>query len=134
VAGANALAAKPPAWLRMERRAQVLAIAPGSVTLSGGRTIEADRVIALAGYRPDLSIVSELALDIAPATEGAGGIARKLANVTDCLATPTLSPADLASGEPGFHLVGAKSYGRARTFLLATGYAHVETILHGLRV
>ena len=45
---------------------------------------------------------------------------------------PALAPADLASGEPGFHLAGAKSYGRARTFLLQTGYAQVETMLDGL--
>ena len=39
---------------------------------------------------------------------------------------------DLASGEPGFHLIGAKSYGRASTFLLRTGYAQVEIVLDGL--
>ena len=47
-----------------------------------------------------------------------------------------LSPADLVSGEPGFHLIGVRSYGRARTFLLQTGFAQIETILdslHGAR-
>lgn len=132
VSGANALAARPPAWLRVERRARVEAIDASSVQLSGGRTVDADIIVSLCGYRPDLSIVSELALDIAPSSEGAGGIARKLANVTDCLAIPQLAPSDLASGEPRFHLAGAKSYGRARTFLLQTGYAQLETMLDGL--
>ena len=136
VAGANELAAKPPAWLRVERRATVRVIESlnGSlrITLSGDRIVEVDRVIALIGARPDLSIASELALDLAPATEGAGGIARRLANVTDCLSVPALSPADLVSGEPGFHLIGAKSYGRARTFLLQTGFAQLNVILDGL--
>ena len=57
---------------------------------------------------------------------------RALANVTDCLARPRVSPRDLASGEPNFYLVGSKSYGRARTFLLQTGYDQLETILDGL--
>ncbi len=131
-AGANALAAKPPAWLRVERRARVEVIEPTRVLLSGGRVAESDIIVSLCGYRPDLSMLSELALDIAPASEGTGGIARRLANVTDCLATPKLDPADLASGEPRFHLAGAKSYGRARTFLLQTGYAQLETMLDGL--
>jgi hypothetical protein len=136
VGGANELAARPPAWLRVERRANVLAFEPAGealhVTLSGGRTLEVDRVVAMTGARPDHSIASELALDLSPATEGTGGIARRLANVTDCLAVPRLGPEDLASGEPRFHLVGAKSYGRARTFLLQTGYAQLATILDGL--
>jgi len=136
VATANELAAKPPAWLRVERRAHVLAIEPGNnglrVSLTGDRVVEVDRVVGLTGARPDLSFVTELALDISPATEGAGGLARGLANVTDCLAVPALGASDLASGEPGFHLVGAKSYGRARTFLLKTGYAQIDTILDGL--
>jgi thioredoxin reductase len=132
VSAANDLAARPPSWLRVERRARVERIHERRVTLSGDRTHEVDHVIAMIGARPDHAISSELALDLAASTEGAGGIARKLANVTDCLSVPTLAPSDLASGEPGFHLVGAKSYGRARTFLLQTGYAHVETILDGL--
>jgi thioredoxin reductase len=132
VAAANALAARPPAWLRVERRAQVEAIDGTTVALSGGRKVQADAIVALTGYRPDLSFLSELPLEIAPATEGAARVYRALANVTDCLSVPALAPADLASGEPGFALAGAKSYGRARTFLLATGYAQLETLLDQL--
>jgi hypothetical protein len=134
--GANELAARPPAWLRVERRANVLALEPAGnalrVTVSGGRTADVDRVVAMTGARPDHAMTSELALDLSPTTEGSGGIARRLANVTDCLAVPQLGPDDLASGEPRFHLIGAKSYGRARTFLLQTGYAQLATILDGL--
>jgi NADPH-dependent 2,4-dienoyl-CoA reductase/sulfur reductase-like enzyme len=132
VSRANELAAQPPAWLTVERRARVLAVGADGLELSGGRRVAADEVVALVGMRPDLAHASELALDISPVTEGAGGLARALANVTDCLSVPRLSPADLASGEPGFHLVGAASYGRASTFLLASGYAQVETILDNL--
>jgi thioredoxin reductase len=136
VTAANDLAARPPTWLRLERRANVLALEPAGdslrVTLSGGRTVDVDRVVAMTGARPDHSMTGELALDLSPATEGSGGIARRLANVTDCLAVPRLGADDLASGEPRFHLVGAKSYGRARTFLLQTGYAQLATILDGV--
>jgi hypothetical protein len=133
VGRANDLAARPPAWLRVERRAAVERIVPApgplEVVLTGGRAVVADAIVALTGYRPDLTFLSELALEIAPATEGSARLARALASVTDCLSVPRVAPADLASGEPGFHLVGAKSYGRARTFLLQTGYAQIETLL-----
>ena len=133
VAGANQLAARPPAWLKMERRASVESVseANGSfqVALSGGRVAVCDEILALTGYRPDMAILSELAIDIASATEGSARLAQALSNVTDCLSVPSVAPQDLDSGEPGFYLAGAKSYGRARTFLLKNGYVQVEAIL-----
>ena len=66
---------------------------------------------------------------MSPASEGAAGIARALSGVTDCQAVPRVRAADLDSGEPGFHLVGAKSYGRLPTFLLKNGLEQLETIL-----
>jgi hypothetical protein len=89
-------------------------------------------VLGFTGYRPDLSFLSELALEVSPATEGAAGVARALAGVTDCLAVPRVRPSDLDSGEPGFHLIGAKSYGRLPTFLLRNGLTQLEAILDRL--
>jgi hypothetical protein len=136
VGRANDLASGKEGWLRVERRAFVQRIDHAGdaldVLLSGDRRATVDAIVALTGSRPDLDMLSELALDISPTTEGAGGLARALANVTDCLSVPAVSPADLASGEPGFHLVGAKSYGRARTFLLQTGYGQIRTLFDGL--
>ncbi|NYF16682.1 hypothetical protein HDC37_001507 [Microbacterium sp. AK009] len=37
--------------------------------------------------------------------------------------------AELRHPEPGFFLAGMKSYGRAPTFLLATGYEQVRSIV-----
>ena len=88
-----------------------------------------DIVAALTGSRPDLAFLSELALDLSPATEGAGRLQRVLGGAADCLSVPRPAPADLASGEPGFHLIGAKAYGRSPAFLLRDGLAHVEMIL-----
>jgi hypothetical protein len=138
VTRANSLAEAPPPWLRMERAAfvEAFARAPDGVVATflgaDARRVEVDHVVALVGYRPDLEPLSELPLDISPATEGAGRLWRALANVTDCLSVPRVSADDLASGEARFHLVGAKSYGRARTFLLQTGHAQLETVLDHL--
>jgi thioredoxin reductase len=136
VARANALAAAPPQHVRVERRAHVEAIVEEggalAVTLSGGRRVVVDEIVALTGYRPDSSLAAELAVELSPATEGAGRLARAIANVTDCLTVPSVSAEDLASGEPGFALVGHKSYGRSRAFLLQTGLAQLETIVAGL--
>jgi thioredoxin reductase len=134
---ANQLAMNPPPWLEMERRAPVALIrqedgASLCVTLGGGRVNVVDEVVGLTGYRPDLSLLSELTMEIDPATEGSARLARALANVTDCLSVPSVAPADLDSGEPGFHLAGAKSYGRARTFLLKSGYLQLDAILRRL--
>jgi len=133
VARANAIAAAPPKNVRIERRAHVEQIAEEGgalvVTLSGERRIVVDEIVALTGYRPDTSLASELAVELSPATEGAGRLARAVANVTDCLTVPSVSARDLESGEPGFALVGHKSYGRSRAFLLQTGLQQLETIV-----
>ena len=135
-ARANDLACHPPPFLTVERRAGVEAFAPSGVrvaaTLTGGRVVVVDAVLGFTGYRPDLSFLSELALAVSAATEGAAGVARALAGVTDCLAVPDVRPADLESGEPGFHLIGAKSYGRLPTFLLRNGLDQLEAILDRL--
>jgi hypothetical protein len=36
---------------------------------------------------------------------------------------------ELAHPEPGFYIVGSKSYGRAPTFLMATGYEQVRSVV-----
>jgi hypothetical protein len=137
MARANELAQHPPAWLTVERRAHVESLALGDdgeivARLSGDRQVRAGEVVALVGYRPDLAMLSELELEVSPATEGAAPLSRALANVTDCLSSPCIATQDLDSGEPGFHLVGQKSYGRSRNFLLQTGYKQLEQVLDRL--
>ena len=132
---ANAFAEAPPPFLRVVRRASVESIErkDGRIEVGLGReTASVDALVALTGYRPDLSFVSELALEIAPATEGAARLTRVVGGAADCLSAPAVTVADLASGEPGFHLVGAKSYGRLPTFLMQTGIAHARSIVASL--
>jgi hypothetical protein len=136
VSRANELAQRPPVWLRVERRASVERVELRgeslAVDLSGARAVCVDTLVGLTGYRPDPSLLSELPLALSPSSEGGLYLTRALENVSDCLSVPRLSADDLRSGEPGFYLAGAKSYGRARTFLLQTGYAQLESMLDAL--
>jgi hypothetical protein len=92
-------------------------------------SVECDAVAAFTGHGPDLSFLSELALDLSPATQGTRRLYAVLCGATDCLSVPAPRPEDLDSGEAGFFLLGSKSYGRANTFLLRDGIAHLEMIL-----
>lgn len=157
VSAANALAAAPPAFLKVRRAGAIAALeplpgaagsriraifaaAPGAAAGSQGASpagtsasrpdsVDCDAVAAFTGHRPDLSFLSELALDLSPATEGTRRLHAALRGATDCLSVPAPRPEDLESGEPGFFLLGAKSYGRANAFLLRDGIAHLEMIL-----
>ena len=129
VAFANDLASS----IRVERRATIEMIAPnGDVTLTGNRVVNVDAIVALTGYRPASDYLSELALEISPVTEGNARLWRAISNITDCLCTPSVAPQDLTTGEPNFFFIGARAYGRSRTFLLQTGFAQVATILESL--
>lgn len=137
VSRANALASKPPEYLKVERRAHLMELSPAgeglSLGLSGERKLECDALAVFTGYRPDLEMISELSVRISAASEGARGIESALSNVTDCLSVPQISAKDLDSGEPGFYLVGSKSYGRMTTFLLKNGLEQAETVLDSLQ-
>lgn len=130
---ANALAAKPPANVRVERRAMIESVAQtnGHVTvgLTGGRSVEVDAIAAFTGYRPDGAFLSELTVETSPVTEGGARLYRAISNVTDCMTVPKVKPSDLETGEPGYYFIGSRSYGRSRSFLLQTGLLQLETVL-----
>jgi thioredoxin reductase len=128
VAAANALAQT----IRVERRASIESIDGTSVQLTGGRSVEADAIVAMTGYRPANDFTTELALETSPVSEGGARLYRAISNITDCLCVPKLANEDFASGEPNYFFIGARAYGRSRTFLLQTGFAQVESILESL--
>lgn len=104
-----------------------------SVTLQGPAgpiSVSAvDRVLALVGYRPDLALYRELQVHQCYASEGPMKLAAALlGGGGDCLAQSTLGPETLTSPEPGFFLLGARSYGRRSDFLVKVGLAQVEEI------
>ena len=133
VARANALAEAPPPFLDVQRRAMIESVAQNdghvAVRLTRDRVVEADCIAAFTGYRPDARFLSELAVETSPVTEGGGRLYRAISNITDCLAIPAVTPADLQSGEAGFFFVGSRGYGRSNGFLLQTGLVQLETIL-----
>ncbi|MEV6814524.1 FAD-dependent oxidoreductase [Micromonospora sp. NPDC051296] len=92
-----------------------------------------DRIVAATGFRPDHSIVAELRLDLDPIM----GATRALAPLIDpnehsCGTVPPHGVDELAHPEPGYYAVGMKSYGRAPTFLMATGYEQVRSVIAAL--
>jgi thioredoxin reductase len=99
----------------------------------GSRTIVADRIVSATGFRPDHSFVSELRLDLDPIL----GSTRALAPLIDpnehsCGTVPPHGVDELAHPEPGYYAIGVKSYGRAPTFLLATGYEQARSLVAAL--
>jgi hypothetical protein len=88
-----------------------------------------DEVVAATGFRPDLDLTRELRLDLDPVTEAPVRLAPLIdPNVHSCGTVPPHGEAELAHPEPGFYAVGMKSYGRAPTFLMLTGYEQVRSV------
>jgi len=92
-----------------------------------------DQVVAATGFRPDLGPLAELRLGLDPAVEAPLALAPLIdPNVHSCNTVPPHGAAELAHPEPGFYLAGMKSYGRAPTFLMLTGYEQVRSIAAAL--
>jgi hypothetical protein len=95
--------------------------------------IETDHVAAATGFRPDLDMLREVRLEIDSTVEAPAKLAPLIdPNFHSCGTVPPHGEADLAQPDEGFYLVGMKSYGRAPTFLLATGYEQVRSIAAAL--
>lgn len=103
-------------------------------TTEGPRTIgPVDRIITATGQRPDLSITRELRLDLDPWLESTKALGPLIdPNEHSCGSVPPHGHRELAHLEPGLYTVGIKSYGRAPTFLLLTGYEQVRSIAAAL--
>ena len=100
------------------------------VAEDGRRLAPADRVVVLTGFRPDLSFLSELRLELDPVLQAPVRLAPDIdPNVHSCGTVPPHGVAELTHPEPGFYLVGMKSYGRAPTFLALTGYEQVRSVV-----
>lgn len=100
-------------------------------TLDGRPVVEElDRIVVATGFRPDFSFLRELRLGLDPAVEATPAVAPLIdPNVHSCGTVPPHGVDELAHPEPGFFIVGSKSYGRAPTFLMATGYEQVRSIV-----
>ena len=88
-----------------------------------------DRIVAATGQRPDFSFARELQLDLHPIVESTRALGPLIdPNVHSCGTVPPHGWRELAHTEPGYFVAGIKSYGRAPTFLLLTGYEQVRSI------
>jgi len=93
-------------------------------------SLDVDRVVATTGFRPDLSFLREIRIDLDPAVEAPPRLAPLIdPNIHSCGTVPPHGVDELSQPEKGFFIVGSKSYGRAPTFLLATGYEQVRSIV-----
>ena len=97
------------------------------------RVSEVDEVVVLTGFRPDLSWLSELRLDLDATLQAPVALAPLIdPNVHSCGTVYPHGVKELAHPEPDVYLAGMKSYGRAPTFLAMTGYEQVRSIAAAL--
>ncbi|MEU5639696.1 NAD(P)-binding domain-containing protein [Streptomyces milbemycinicus] len=99
-----------------------------------GRRLEAvDEVIVLTGFRPQLSFLSEVRLNLDERLQAPVELAPLIdPNVHSCGTVYPHGHRELAHPESGIYLVGMKSYGRAPTFLAMTGYEQVRSVAAAL--
>ncbi|REK76854.1 NAD(P)-binding domain-containing protein [Paenibacillus paeoniae] len=109
------------------------------INISGtvnGETVyihELDQIISNTGSRPDLSFLREVRTDIDSAIESVGALAPLIdPNEHSCGTVRPHGEKELRQPEHHFYIVGSKSYGRAPTFLMTTGYEQVRSIVEGI--
>lgn len=87
------------------------------------------RVFALTGFRPDTSILREVRIELDGSLDAVAGIASEIdPNIHSCGSVRATGARQLAQPEKDLFIVGAKSYGRAPTFLALTGYEQVRSV------
>jgi hypothetical protein len=92
-----------------------------------------DQIVCATGQRPDLAMVSELRLKLDPwleSTEALGPLIDP--NLHSCGTVRPHGHRELAHPEKGFYTLGVKSYGRAPTFLMATGFEQARSVVAAL--
>jgi thioredoxin reductase len=123
--------------IRLVSGFRITAVQPGADGLkvvSGDRAIGPfDEIIAATGFRPDVSVTRELRVDLDPIMEAPPALAPLIdPNLHSCGTVPPHGEAALRHPEPNFYIVGMKSYGRAPTFLMLTGYEQVRSVVAAL--
>jgi hypothetical protein len=92
--------------------------------------VEADRVLSLTGYVGDDRLYRQLQVHECYATSGPMNLSAALlgAAAGDCLTQTSHGVETLVNPEPGFFLLGIKSYGRNTTFLMGVGWVLVDEV------
>ena len=127
-----AVQAGPVTTMNGFRTATVSTAEDGRLTIESfdGQTVDGvDEVIVLTGFRPDLSMLSEVRLDLDPILQAPRALAPLIdPNEHSCGTVYPHGAAELAQPEVGFYLVGMKSYGRATSFLALTGFEQTRSV------
>src|SRR5258705_587087 len=118
-------------------RQEVLRISELNTATDGVRVSDGDRelgpfdeIIATTGFRPDLTTLRELRVRLDDILEAPPALAPLIdPNVHSCGTVRPHGARELAHPEKDFYIVGMKSYGRAPTFLLATGYEQARSVV-----
>jgi thioredoxin reductase len=112
-----------------------------SIVTDGGLTVLAeangehiqlsvDQIVVTTGFRPDFSFLRELRVEVDPIVEAPPALAPLIdPNLHSCGTVPPHGVEELSHPEKDFYIVGMKSYGRAPTFLMKTGYEQVRSVV-----
>jgi thioredoxin reductase len=117
-------------------RAERISSAEGALVVEGDDGVclgPVDEIVVTTGFRPDLSLTRELRLKLDPWLEAPEQLAPLIdPNLHSCGTVYPHGAAELAHPEKDYYVVGMKSYGRAPTFLLLTGYEQVRSVVCAL--
>ncbi len=93
-------------------------------------TVRVDRVLALTGAVGDHQLYRQLQVHECYATSGPMNLAARLLGSAggDCLDQASHGAESLKNPEPGFFILGAKSYGRNSSFLMRVGWEQVTEV------
>ncbi|MFD2003883.1 FAD-dependent oxidoreductase [Peribacillus frigoritolerans] len=89
-----------------------------------------EEIVVSTGFRPDISFLNEIRINLDSAVESINALAPLIdPNIHSCGTVRPHGEQELRHPEKNFYIVGMKSYGRAPTFLLATGYEQVRSVV-----
>lgn len=89
-----------------------------------------EEIVVSTGFRPDTSFLNEVRINLDSAVESINALAPLIdPNIHSCGTVRPHGEQELRHPEKNFYIVGMKSYGRAPTFLLATGYEQVRSVV-----
>lgn len=93
------------------------------------RTVEVDRVLAHVGFEPDGSLHRQLQVHECYASMGPMRLAATLQDDdSDCLSQRSAGAESLITPEPGFFILGSKSYGKHSKYLMRLGLEQVRDV------
>jgi len=95
----------------------------------GTRDVAVEEMVVCTGFRPNLDMLREVRLDLDAKLECPAALATLIdPNIHSCGTVRPHGAVEMQQPETGLFIAGMKSYGRAPTFLLATGYEQVRSI------